>query len=329
MKVFLRVLTPEKETKFTAVVASHPKHHPIPLEPANAPQLLVALFRWPATLFMATPRILYQAYHLQYTKKLAVFPRPEPTAEGQKGVWNAAEEDKDKVGVGIGRQPIGGEEVVSRDMILKWAERRAVETSISLEIHFQDPREDVLLRPGAGRRLKIDTSDAAFFTHLVVSLSAQHSLVLFPEMITEVSDPDTFREFFSAEYDPTPKPDEKDYLSSLASRLRFSYFQWFLSYSLTPPTPGLYSHIPPHYLAPASLKDRLQIAHVVAMTFFASWAEERVMYLLSARFVEGGEPWKVWERALRRMYVDGTSQESETIQEGWEDLGSLRYASTP
>lgn len=65
------------------------------------------------------------------------------------------------------------------------------------------------------------------------------------------------------------------------------------------------------------------------MAFFASWAEEAVMHLVGARFVAGSEPWKLWERALRRLYleakVDSRGIDSELEKEGWEDLGSIQY----
>jgi hypothetical protein len=61
------------------------------------------------------------------------------------------------------------------------------------------------------------------------------------------------------------------------------------------------------------------------MAYAADVAEEKIMRMLGATFVEGREPWKIWERALGRMY----SETSVMDNDGWtvvekEDLGSIR-----
>jgi hypothetical protein len=53
--------------------------------------------------------------------------------------------------------------------------------------------------------------------------------------------------------------------------------------------------------------------------FLSDVAEERVMRMFGARFLDGQEPWRVWERALRITYMD----ERKSVEQG--DLGSVLW----
>jgi hypothetical protein len=65
------------------------------------------------------------------------------------------------------------------------------------------------------------------------------------------------------------------------------------------------------------------------LAYFADTAEERIMRMVGATFVEGREPWKLWERALRRQWLLPNQAPTETSD--WtmvekDDLGSIRLA---
>ena len=316
MKVFLRLLTPDKTVKLTAVVGSHPSHAAIPLEPVNVPSILLALARWPAALFFATPRILYHAYILQYIKGLAMFPRPEPRTQGQDGVWNPPQNYRDGLGLSLGWQERAGSEVWLQKVISTWLEERSPQCGIGLRVAFRDERPDVEIGTSAKRFVDVETSDPAFFTHLVTAPTPTHFATLAPELLTIISDSLHFAELFSAPARSTDRVDK-----ALAS-LRDGLFRWYITQSVIPAPPHLIIYPRDHFTAALPTATRLWLIWVTWLHAYGVKAEEWVMYVISARFVDGAEPWKVWERALRRLY----RQDSVDELEGWEDLGSMQYS---
>jgi len=348
MKVFLRLLTPDKTVKLTAVVASHPTHQAIPLHPDYALPILFALLRWPFTLVLSTPRILYHAYILQWAKKLAMFPRPEPRMKGQDGVWNPPQNYEDGVGTRMDICEEGTTERWLRGVIVRWAEKRAEETGLGLKVNFRDGRPSVEI-PTSGKVhgekeaevsdedsdtelvnlesdteeksagvITITTSDPSFFVNLVTAPTPAHYLTLAPELLTSVSHSRLFTTFFAPK--PLPRP---DYVHRKAASVRRDIFRWGISHSAITPPPDLYVHSDAHFTDSIAQGDRAWLAWVVYTAHLANWAEEAVMWKIRAKYVEGGEPWKVWERALRRLYRIDTGDKAHG--EGWEDLGSVMY----
>jgi hypothetical protein len=83
-----------------------------------------------------------------------------------------------------------------------------------------------------------------------------------------------------------------------------------------------------HFITASSVADQLRILVIVYLAYLADVAEERIMGLLGATFVDGREPWKLWERALKRQWVD---QADKLESDDWtvvekDDLGSIRLA---
>ena len=64
---------------------------------------------------------------------------------------------------------------------------------------------------------------------------------------------------------------------------------------------------------------------VIYLGHFGDWLEELLMRYLNAKWVPGGDPSKMWERALRRHSREVAGQTYTKIDEGWEDVGSLLY----
>lgn len=348
MKVFLRLLTPDKTVKLTAVVASHPTHKPIPLLADHIGGILLALLRWPSALILSTPRILYHAYILQWAKSLAMFPRPEPRMKGQEGVWNPPQNFEDDVGTRMDACDEGGTERWLRGAITRWAEERAKQTGIALQIVFRDARTDTQVRADgqstnefkAGisdedsdtelldletdenlpHNLTITTSDPSFFTNLISAPTPRHYAVLAPELLTSISHLPLFLTFFSSDKDLSLR----DRLNRSLANLRRKVFRWNISHSSVSTPPDLFTHADSHFTDSLPFKERMRMFWIVRMSFFGSWAEEAVMWKISAKYVDGGEPWKIWERALKRLYKEAGAM-NEVEREGWEDLGSVRY----
>ena len=126
IKILLRLLTPDREPKLQALLASNPSRDAIMLDATNSWKIYSTLLRWPLALLLTTPRIMYQAYILHYEKKLAVYPRPEPKSQDSSEGWNAPEEDMDRVGSAVGWQQAGWGERKAREAVesfLRWSDR--------------------------------------------------------------------------------------------------------------------------------------------------------------------------------------------------------------
>ncbi|KAK8870102.1 hypothetical protein IAR55_000672 [Kwoniella newhampshirensis] len=321
VKILLRLLTPERTHKLTAVLTSGPSP-PIPLEAQAIPAILSTLAKWPFTLFSVTVRTLHQASILHYKKKLAVFPRPEPkiTAAGQEGVFNPPEKDEERTGVVLQRQDEAWAEKKAREIVERWGRARAERTGTALEVKFGNGRESLRFAPErvtsagnghplddsdeTGDALRITTSDPNFFTNLLLSPSAEHALILFPERLTSVNSKTLYLAFFAP-----PSSSNSDLPTRQSASIRTRSFLHLYSYSTLAPTPDIPSitAIPaiPHFADDTSIlcwKDRLQITRVLFWAWFGEMADEGLLSLLRGRFVPGQEPWSVWDRGLKRVW---------------------------
>ena len=336
VKVFLRLLTPDKSVKLTAVLATHPSQSTIPLDPQNVLAVIRAVIRCPLALFISTPRILYEAYKLQYEKRLAMFPRPEPRAKGQEGVWNPPQNYEDGMGVALHGQSHSWIEVMARKVVLQWAEKRVEEVGCGIRFVFRDRREHLVVAGGGGERgqsLTITTSDPSMFTRLITAPTPLHFIITAPELATSISDPELFGRFFSPTTGIT-KPHSS--VAGHIASIRRSHFFWEVAHSVYAPPPQLTSFPTSHYLSSLPISSQIRILVIASLAFFGDWVNEQVLYLIQAKFVPGSEPWKVWERALKRQYKEGRKVrgddegEEDCVEdggesEGWEDLGSVQY----
>ena len=316
LKVFLRILTPSGATKLTALLASS-DHAPIPLQSDDALKIVYTLLRWPLALFATMPRIFYQAYRLQWEKRLAMYPRPEPRSLSLDKVdgteWNVAAPDRAVVGHGLIWKSSSMGEKVARRLVLHYTSTRVKGTKMGLVINFRDHREPISIGDQP-EKLEISTRDPKFFTNLITAPSARHYLTIAPELLTSVSSAQAFEALYVG---GTPE----NQLSRWAAYTRWQYFLFLLAHSLIPPTPDLMVSTP-LFLASGGAATQVQVMFVTALAFFMDWLEQAVFNSLGVVFVMGRDPSKIWERALRRQYhlADGVEEPSEDI-----DLGSVRY----
>ena len=184
----------------------------------------------------------------------------------------------------------------------------------------------------------IRTADPKFFTHLLLFPSTDITTILFPEFGTLLRSEDRadFTRLLSLSGCDSAQAKTVTSLPSsmsriidgLADRIRRSFTLHLFAHSTISPEPShmsslptltasssssspfsskvtqtsrRYRHFSQHPLTP--IMDRFHTLVIIALAAFADWAEERIMHAIGARFVDGQEPWKVWERALRRMYT--------------------------
>lgn len=329
IKVFLRLLTPSKECKLQALLATSPSRPSIDLDPARCLEILGILLRYPLSLLLTTPRIMYQAYRLHYEKKLAVYPRPEPSSEAAKEAWNAPQDDVEGLGLPIAWQSPGWSERTARRIVETFCRSRVSQTGTGLHVDFLDQREDLMMSTQESSSKQqvcsIKTADPKFFAHLITAPSPRHFAVLSPERLTTIEDPEMFIRLMESPSNTTP---ELCMIERMTTKIRQRFFLFFMAHSALPATPDLFPFDNMHFITTSSFADQLRILAIVYLAYIADVAEERIMDILGATFVEGREPWKLWERALKRQWVDeAESSESDdwTVVEK-NDLGSIRLA---
>ena len=341
VNVFLRLLTPNRETKLQALLASSQTQPPIALGSSNTLEIARAILRYPLALLLTMPRILYQAYLLHYEKQLLVYPRPEPKVEGDQDLFNPSQMDERRIGVGIGWQSLGWAENRAKEMIEDWAERRTLLTGIQLEMVFLNQRTTfkTAARNGDPKSiLTVTTADPKLFTHMLSALSVKHFLFIAPELQTTISSEDLFEEFFA------PSLTSSRLIDRISHIIRDRHVRWFWARSHIPPTPELVAY-PSKPIGPSLASVGVLI---ILQSYLADTIEESILNLLEAKFIPGQEPWKLWERALARQYRtfeanershepdSGTQLVEETGElnsrvddedegEGWVNLGSMRY----
>jgi hypothetical protein len=267
---------------------------------------------------------MYQAYRLHYEKQLAVYPRPEPSSEAAKEAWNAPQSDEEGLGVPIGWQNPGWSERTSRRIIEDWAKGSCKQSDIGLTIDFLDERDSLQVpdRDSKSRTVcSIKSADPKFFTNLLLAPNPTHFTRLSPELWTTIDSPELFIRFFGQQ---SPHA-QQSLLSRMIWQMRQRFYLFFLAHSTIAPTPDLYTYDLEHFSNDLTFMDRCKVLMIVSMAYAADVAEEKIMRMLGATFVEGREPWKIWERALGRMY----SETSVMDNDGWtvvekEDLGSIR-----
>jgi hypothetical protein len=272
---------------------------------------------------------MYQAYRLHYEKRLAVYPRPEPSSEAAKDAWNAPQDDVEGLGLPIAWQSPGWSESTARRIVETFCRSRVAETGIGLYIEFLDQREDLVLstqKSSSDRQVcSIKTADPKFFSHLLIAPSPRHFAILAPELLTTIEHPDSLIHLMET---TTDTGSDSSALEHMAMEIRQRFFLFFMAHSILPATPDLYPFDNKHFITASSVADQLRILVIVYLAYLADVAEELIMSLLGATFVEGREPWKLWERALKRQWVSQTDRlESDdwTVVEK-DDLGSIRLA---
>jgi hypothetical protein len=328
IKVFLRLLTPSKQTKLQALLASSPSRPSVDLVPSRSFEILRIILRYPLSLLLTTPRIMYQAYRLHYEKQLAVYPRPEPSSEAAKEAWNAPQNDEEGLGVPIGWQTPGWSERTARRIVEEWAQSRMRNSDIDLTIEFLDERRNFNLVDDSRKEKRVcavKSTDPKFFTNLLLAPSPAHFARLCPELLTTVDRPDLFVQFFERQGN---KDAGTTMLDLYIWQARQDFYLFFLAHSTIAPTPDLWLYGHSHFSQDFSFTDRFRVLMIVYLAHTADLVEERIMRLLGATFVEGREPWKLWERALRRQWQD-VDASIDADNEAWtvvekDDLGSIR-----
>jgi hypothetical protein len=270
-----------------------------PSSPLTPGSLINALLRFPLSLLLTTPRILYQALRLHYSKRLDVFPRPEPFVGAVEGIVNPVEAGG-KVGA-VGWQVEGATEILGRERTVAFLRRRVESEEFkgrNLEINLVSADTTTLpitISSTGGSDAPIEVLTVNFLTPLFYSdllACPTVALALAVGSATErrwTTTNDTL--FLSLFQSSVPS----SRASRLSQRLRIAIMEWGLSFDplrttriLTP------SALPPHPLDDGDAT--YAIPRTLASHFLTLKVGYWVFVATNARFVVGTETWGDWSR---------------------------------
>ncbi|KDE04035.1 hypothetical protein MVLG_05536 [Microbotryum lychnidis-dioicae p1A1 Lamole] len=310
-------LTPSFEKKFFADLSG-------PGEPLSPSSILSALLKWPLTLFLTTPRILYQAMLLHYRHRLDVFPRPEPFVQSPiEQARNARLVNPVQQGAlpaNVQWQEETAFETRCRGKVVAYLERRVAgmtaseERRVRIVIRAANTSKPIttvphnLELPALGNKIEIETVvinfvSNQFWTDLYTSPSIHLALELGSktEQRWSTNNEDLFLEVF--------KP-LSNHLANLSRTtkyihsLRIRQMNWSRSFS------SIYCHAPREFTLgvhpldddATSISDLQSLLEHFLVVRLGYW----FFVVFGARFVRGTEPWEEWARWERKFGdVDG------------------------
>jgi hypothetical protein len=252
------------------------------------------------------PRILYHAWILHYTKRLDVFPRPEPHLVVAR--VQPVSVDEAVPSGGVGWQDENVLESYACKLVIQFLRRRAAETGISVLLRPSNPNIPPTKILAAWNTidpptLEISYLSPRFFTILFVCPSSEHSLLLGSdsEEIFQASSKDLFTTIFN----PATYRSKPSFLQGVLQSLRRARVPGGLD--ITSPTT--------HILDSDRSEPGLVLSMIVLWSFaFLDYLEKSIFQVTGARFVEGKEPWNAWKRAveLHSSRKDGMARRPES-----------------
>ncbi|ORY48835.1 hypothetical protein BCR35DRAFT_285076 [Leucosporidium creatinivorum] len=294
-----------------------------PLQPST---LLGALLRWPFSLLLTTPRILYQAMLLHYGHRLDVFPRPDPFVEtGEAQELSNPVESGGKDG-SVQWQEEGGFESLARERIVVFLERRV------RELHEEGRRVEIVIQPADRTRppivvtsppssaplktLTISYLTPLFFSDLLASPTIPLALALGSktEHRWRTSNDELFLSIFSS---PKPAPPSTFAIRQM-QQTRLAMMRWGFSFS---PSSSSSANLVPAELPPHPLDDAttsLSTVFALRKHFFILKLGYWIFVATKARFVKGTEPWEEWARWSAKE-----GERKEVVEKGEVRFGSV------
>ncbi|KAL0062470.1 hypothetical protein AAF712_010682 [Marasmius tenuissimus] len=277
--------------------------HSMPLTTQN---IIRTLVRYPLTLLLSLPRILYHAWILHYKKHLDVFIRPEPFAVPVTPPTELISTRAPSGGVRW--QPIGLFETFCRQSVHHFVERRVKELGIRVVLRAGDPSTpDVEFGSAAEKStLMIRFMSPRFYTILVMAPCAElaHLLGARSEKLFEVEEEDVglLLKLFA-----TGSEGGLTGRSTFTQRLRC----WALPEKLRQATSG---EIPRAHFIDSEWR---WSTVVVGLVLILGFLEKSIFSMMNARVVPGDAPWEEWERAEEVYLSEGHYSKQKVVGSNW------------
>lgn len=284
--------------------------------PLTTGNVIRELAKQPLVLFLTMPRILYHAWILHFSKRLDVFPRPEPH---NLKLSNSA--DKAVPGGGVGWQEETFLESFARRRVTEFLHRRVCETGVSVQLIPSNPNIPVTKIPAVGNKsktsiLEISYLSPRFFTIIFTCPSAEHALLLGSdaEGIFQASSADLFNATFSSATEIHEANPKSSFLQTTLQTFRQARVPDSLA--ITIPTT--------HFLdADRSVASLIASTLVLWSLALFDYVEKAVFQFTGSRFVEGQEPWNAWKRAVE-LYSNKRNDRAGRTGSPFVVYGSVR-----
>lgn len=314
-------LTSEGEKKLFASLSG-------PSSPLQSSSLLRALLRWPFSLLLTTPRILYQAMLLHYGHRLDVFPRPDPFVETGEAPELSNPVEKGGKDGSVQWQEEGPFETLARERTVEFLHQRVYQltapgTGKRLAVVLQPAdrtRKPIIIGspPGVGegklQALHIYYLTPLFFSDLLASPSMLLALNLGSKTERRwwTNDDKLFLHVFTALKTPSlPNPSIPP-----MQQLRLMMMRRALLLAVVPslhlvPTAA---DVPPHPLDDhtTSLSTVWAFVKHYFWWTFGAW----IFGVTRARFVKGSEPWGEWARWAARERKEEAGIDQQEVRFG-------------
>lgn len=267
--------------------------------------LLYSLVRFPLSLFLTTPRILYEATRLHYKRKLDVYPRPELHSGAQEdGVLNPVAAMVEPGSVLW--QTATDADRYARSVVESYLMERCEALKVRVKLQPEDRAVEAAMFGTAGEELTITYASALFFSDLLLAPSASLALAMADDR-WRVSDIELFTRFLAAD-----SKEDLNRAARAARRLRRHYIKWLASFAL-----GVEVDTPERHPLDGFATWAL-VRHLIGR-LIAEKLGYYVFRLTRARFVEGTEPWTV----LARRAGDDRVRVADTIRKRAGGIGSI------
>ncbi|GAA97978.1 hypothetical protein E5Q_04658 [Mixia osmundae IAM 14324] len=292
----LVLLTADKQKKLYASL----KGQGLPLTVSSLSRAIISA---PLDLLLTTPRISWQAAKLHFSKKLYVYPRPEPHAEAvDRQITGAQEGGK---AANVFWQSATSLDLMARDCIIESVKRLDLAPPVELALQLADP--DVkpnyaCTSPRDGQAVvqtKINCHSPLAFIDILFALNAEAAVLVGSqaERRWDCNNIGAFSSLFRSQ--PT------GFMAGCVSALRRQQAHWYQSFLSTEERATLQDRHPclfdaQDYGIQMHKWQAFRACYIMAISMFF----ERLGYwsfrLARARFVPGTEPWRPLNRLIRR-----------------------------
>ncbi|KAF5353227.1 hypothetical protein D9756_008075 [Leucocoprinus leucothites] len=259
--------------------------------PLTTKNVMQQLMKQPFVLFLTMPRILYHAWVLHFSKRLDVFPRPEPHPVITRS--ESPSTDEAVPGGGVGWQDESVLESYARRVIIEFLHRRTAETGVSVVLRPSNPSIAPTKILTAGKTDDASTLEISYltprlFTTLFSCPSGAHSLLLGSdaEKFFQVSSKHLFTTIFSYATRPQAKA---SFLQGTLQSLRRARVPDGLD--ITSPVTHF---LDIHRSTPSLVLSTIVLCSIALLDYL----ERTIFRATGARFVVGTEPWNAWQRAV-------------------------------
>ena len=252
-----------------------------------------ALLRFPFALFLTTPRILWQAAKLHYSRRLDVYPRPEPFVQQTENIEQTINKVEAEAKAGnLLWQPMSSTDEWLKSRLMECMEPQALikDVFVTLRSANTDVPTTTIGRLDAKNQLSVYYLSPAIFTDLLLARTPASALLVGSkvEKLWSTSDANLFCHLLVV-----PTASSMSLAERICRSLRSNHDRWKRSFCSESLSAVDQEEAPRH---PFDHNAGLKLVWVMLSVVFAERLAYWLFRLTNARFVKGSAPWEVYSR---------------------------------